>query len=124
MLFAGDPQPLFQLFTARAADIELRSILESQRVVAARTVEQRVDAIEPDDRRTMNAEEGCRIELLLQRLHALTDGVGLVAGVQFGVGTARGDVVDPGHGNDADLSARFDRDPLAILSLPRHGAKT
>src|SRR5436309_16085550 len=115
-LFPRDPQPLFQLLAPPAADIELRSVLESQGIVAAGTVQQCVDAIEPDDRRAVNAKENRGVKMLLQRLHALANGVGLVGYVQLGVWTARGDVVDFRHGYNADLAARFHCDSFPILS--------
>src|SRR5205823_13551378 len=80
-----ESQPLFELIAAGAADVELGAILEAHGVVAAGAMQERVDAVEPHDRRAMNAKEDVRIELLLERLHSLAHGVRFVGNVKFRV---------------------------------------
>src|SRR5260370_12373473 len=114
---SSDSEPLPELVPPRAADIQLVSVFETHGVIAARTMDQRVDPIEPHDCRSVDSKEHRRIELLLQRLHALTHRESLVAYMQLGIRPAVGDVVDPRDRNDAHLTARLHRHAIHKLML-------
>src|SRR6185437_16916402 len=73
-----------------------------------------VDAIEPHDDAPVDPEEPRGIEPLLEGLHPLTDDVGLLADVNFGVRTARGDVLDRLDRHHSHLPAHLDGYALEI----------
>src|ERR1019366_314637 len=100
------PQPPLQLLSPIAAEAQLRAVFEADGVVAAGGAQERVDAVEADDRRSVDSEEDVGIELLFKGLHALADCERALADVQLGVGTAGADVVDFRDGDDAELAAR------------------
>src|SRR5262245_25803533 len=64
----------------------------------------------------MHAEELCGIELVLERLHRLTDQIAPFADNQLGVRPARGDVVDFTHGDESDFASRLDADAIDVSS--------
>ena len=98
-------QPLLELFSPRARNFDFHSVLQLYVAIAARRFEQGVHAIELNDRRTMDAKESPRVELILQILHRFANEMLAIADDELGVRAAGHDVVDIRHGDKANFSA-------------------
>src|SRR5687768_16243788 len=86
-----DAEPPLELFAPRPAHSEPRTRLEDDLVVPAGSANQRLDQLDADDDRTMDAHEPRRVEPALELVHRLADDVAPVAHVQLRVRPARDD---------------------------------
>ena len=109
-----DAESAFELLAPRATYAEAGTALELNFIVAACTAMERVDEIDANDDRAVDAKESFWIESFLERMDRLTDQVGTFARVQLDVGTARGDVLDLRDRYHANFAAHFDCDALEV----------
>src|SRR5262249_36232079 len=114
------PQPLkaellLESGSAGSTDGKLHAVLQLHVVIAALAAQEHIDAVEPDDRRAMDAHEHVGIELFFERLHRLAHDIPPVANVELGVDTSGEDIVDVAYRHDADFAFALDRNALEVV---------
>src|SRR5690606_32123296 len=96
-----DPEAFAQVVPPTATHAKGAAVHKPDRVVSAAAEEKGIDAFDPHDRASMDADEARGIELLLECLNGFSDQELVFTDVQLGIGAARVDEVDAADGHDA-----------------------
>src|SRR5262245_22507898 len=109
---APGAEALPELLAAAAADRQLGAVDEPGHPAPVAAPPELAHAREVDDRRAVDASEGARVELGLERADRLAMQVGLAADVERDVVALRLDPVDVAGGDDRRATAELDQEAL------------
>ena len=116
-LEAAGAEQSFEVFAARAAELQLGAVVEGDDVFAVEELPQLADAFEVDDRRAVDAGELFGVEARLHLVHRLAQQVALAPDVELDVVVLGGDVVDLVRLQEGDAARRLDEQACQVLRM-------